>query len=63
MKFISSILTLCIFVVTSQVALAQSPSSFRVKTLVTTGKNSKEIDSILNFGDKTFSITSSKAGR
>ncbi|MDQ3219961.1 MAG: hypothetical protein M3Q26_04320 [Acidobacteriota bacterium] len=62
MRFVSLILVFSIFVVTSQIALARVSSTFMVETLVSEGKKSKEVNSTLNFGDKSFRLVSNKPG-
>ena len=62
MRFVSLIVIFSIFVVTSQIALARVSSTFMVETLVSEGKKSKEVNSTLNFGDKSFRLVSNKPG-
>ncbi|CAN5572166.1 MAG: hypothetical protein ACR2M8_09410 [Pyrinomonadaceae bacterium] len=62
MRFVSLIVIFSIFVVTSQIALARVSSTFKVETLVSEGKKSKEVNSTLNFGDKSFRLVSNKPG-
>ena len=62
MKLVSLLLAICIFTVTSQVALAQSSKAFKIKALVSSGKKSKELDSTLSFSETSFKVVSNKQG-
>lgn len=62
MRFVSSLLILCIFLVTSHVALAQTSTAFEVDALISDGKKSKEVDAALKFNASTFSVVSDKSG-
>ena len=61
MRFLSLILVVSIFAVTTPFALATT-STFKVEGLVSNGKKSKEVPSTLTFSDNSFSITSKKSG-
>jgi hypothetical protein len=61
MKFTSILLCLCLLTISTKTAFAQTTgSSFKVNTLVSNGKKSKEHDSTLKFSENSFSSTSRK---
>jgi len=62
MKITSILLCFCILVVSTRISLAQTTTetTFKVNTLVSNGKKSKEQDSSLKFSESSFSTTNQK---
>lgn len=62
MKITTLFLCLCILVVSVPFAFAQTKTAttFKAKTLVSDGKKSKEVDSILAIEDASFKVTNRK---
>ena len=61
MKFLSFVLVVCVFTVSTPFALAQQ-STFKVEGLVSNGKKSKEVPSTLSFQESSVKVVSKKAG-
>lgn len=61
MKFLSFILVVSIFAVSTPFALAQK-STFKVEGLVSNGKKSKQVPATLGFYENSFKVTSKKSG-
>jgi hypothetical protein len=59
-KFVSFILAMSIFAVTTPFAIAQTSSQFEVNALVSDGKKSKEVDSTLTFSETSFKVSNKK---
>ncbi len=63
MKTITFFLIFSIILVTTPLTvLSQASPSFKVDTLVSDGKKSKEVDSSLAFGETSFKLTNKKSG-
>ena len=64
MKLVSLLLTVCLLTVTTPFILAQTASSsaFRVETLVSDGKKSREVKSTLSFLETSFKTSDRKTG-
>lgn len=64
MKYISLVTIFSILLCAVPVSLAQTktPVSFKVNTLVSDGKKSKEFDSVLTFSDNSFKTVNKKTG-
>jgi len=61
MRFLSLILIVSIFAISTPFALA-TDSTFKVEGLVSNGKKSKEVPSTLTFLDNSFTVKSRKSG-
>jgi hypothetical protein len=60
MKTITAFLVFAILCITTPFALAQTKASFKVETLVSDGKKSKQEKSILGFFDTSFNVSMEK---
>lgn len=60
MKLTTLLLCISIFVVSVPFAFAQTATTYKVNSLVSDGKKSKEVDSILAFSEDSFKVTNRK---